>query len=141
MQQALKVGGCLPGDVGHINCHATSTPVGDACEARAVMKLFGDKAGGSSSLLLTSLKGGMGHLLGAAGAVEAAATVLTVYHRLVPPTANFKVASEDIPQALVTSIAVTPGGTPMPGQCPMSPSTASCPAISFLMQLFACPAL
>jgi 3-oxoacyl-[acyl-carrier-protein] synthase II len=115
MEQALLRGGCLPHQVGHINCHATSTPVGDACEARAVLKLFASPSSGQlSPMLLTSLKGGMGHLLGAAGAVEAAATVLTLHHRLVPPTANFREASEDIPREIVDTVAVAPGGTPMP---------------------------
>lgn len=72
-------------DVDHINTHGTSTPIGDISEPKAVVSLFGDHA---SKITLNSTKSMTGHLLGAAGAVEAIATVLSVKNDLVPPTIN-----------------------------------------------------
>lgn len=79
---ALRTAGLQRADVGHVNCHATSTPVGDVAETVAVRHALGDHP------VLTAPKGSLGHLLGAAGAVEAIATILTVRDGLVPPTAN-----------------------------------------------------
>lgn len=73
-------------DVAHINANGTSTIPGDAAEGRAVQSLFGDAAHGPA---LTANKSMIGHSLGAAGAVESIATVLSVYHGVVPPTRNF----------------------------------------------------
>jgi 3-oxoacyl-[acyl-carrier-protein] synthase II len=69
-------------DVVHVNAHATSTPVGDMGEAEAIAELFGDDT------VVTATKSMTGHLLGAAGAIESIATVLTVHHGVVPPTIN-----------------------------------------------------
>jgi 3-oxoacyl-[acyl-carrier-protein] synthase II len=79
---ALRVGGIDPIDVGHVNCHATSTPVGDVAETVAVRKAIGDHP------VLTAPKSAFGHLLGAAGAVEAIITVLSIQDGVVPPTLN-----------------------------------------------------
>ena len=65
------------------NAHGTATPLNDAAEAEAIAKVFGDRA-----VPVTSTKGVTGHALGAAGALEAAAVVLSFEHRLIPPTAN-----------------------------------------------------
>ncbi len=81
---AVRSAGLSPADVGHVNAHATSTKAGDLPEAIAVRAALGDHP------VLTAPKGGLGHLLGAAGAVEAVATVLTLRHGLVPPTANLE---------------------------------------------------
>ncbi|AHH95211.1 beta-ketoacyl-[acyl-carrier-protein] synthase family protein [Kutzneria viridogrisea] len=81
---ALRTGGIDKADVGHVNCHATSTPVGDVIESLAVHKSVGDHP------LLTAPKGSLGHLLGASGAVEAIATVLSVRDGVIPPTANLE---------------------------------------------------
>ena len=72
-----------PSDIRQINAHGTSTPLNDAAEAEAVLKVFGDQ-----SPPVTSIKGVTGHALGAAGALEAAAVLLSFQHRQIPPTAN-----------------------------------------------------
>jgi 3-oxoacyl-[acyl-carrier-protein] synthase II len=71
-------------DIGHVNAHATSTPVGDVPETVAVRKAIGDHP------ILTAPKGSLGHLLGASGAVESIATVLSLYEGVIPPTANLE---------------------------------------------------
>jgi len=83
MQQALDDAGLAPADIGHINAHGTSTPLNDAAEAEAISKIFGEH-----SLPVTSTKGCTGHLIGAAGAIEAVASVLSMRAGLIPPTAN-----------------------------------------------------
>ena len=92
MRQALSSAGLEATRVGHVNCHATSTPMGDGIESHAIARVFGDL----SHLNVTSVKGNLGHLLGAAGAVEAALTVLSLYHETIPATANFKQPSDDL---------------------------------------------
>jgi 3-oxoacyl-[acyl-carrier-protein] synthase II len=87
---ALRTAGLEPSDVGHVNCHATSTSVGDVAETVAVRKAIGDHP------VLTAPKGSLGHLLGAAGAVEAIATILAVREGLVPPTANLTDLDGDV---------------------------------------------
>jgi 3-oxoacyl-[acyl-carrier-protein] synthase II len=85
MRFALEDAGLQPGDIKHINAHGTSTPLNDAAEAAAVNKVFG-----APGPVTTSIKGITGHSLGAAGALEAVASVLTIQHELVPPTAGTK---------------------------------------------------
>ena len=82
---ALRNGGLEPRDVAHINAHATSTPVGDVAEVAAIRLALGDAADG---VAVSATKSMTGHLLGAAGALEAVFTVLAVQHRLAPPTIN-----------------------------------------------------
>ncbi|MDQ2708135.1 MAG: beta-ketoacyl-[acyl-carrier-protein] synthase family protein [Actinomycetota bacterium] len=82
MKAALRSAGLDPADIGHVNCHATSTPVGDVGEAVSIRKAIGDHP------VLTAPKGSLGHLLGAAGAVEGIATLLAIRDGLIPPTAN-----------------------------------------------------
>lgn len=72
-------------DVAHVNCHATSTPVGDVAESIALHAVLGETA---SSIPVTAPKSMVGHILGGAGAVESVTTILSLYHRLVPPTVN-----------------------------------------------------
>jgi 3-oxoacyl-[acyl-carrier-protein] synthase II len=73
-----------PADIGHVNCHATSTPLGDRIEVTAMRNAIGEHP------VLTAPKSALGHLLGAAGAVEAILTVLAVHHGVVPPTRNLE---------------------------------------------------
>ncbi|MBP2324317.1 3-oxoacyl-[acyl-carrier-protein] synthase II [Kibdelosporangium banguiense] len=83
MTQAIQDAGLQASDIVHVNAHGTSTPLNDRAEATALQKVFGP--GGPP---VTSIKGVIGHLIGAAGAVEAIATTLTLQNALVPPTAN-----------------------------------------------------
>jgi 3-oxoacyl-[acyl-carrier-protein] synthase II len=92
MQLALEDAGIQPGDVVHINAHGTSTPLNDAAEAEAIGSLFG-----SPGPVVTSTKGVTGHALGAAGALEAAAVVLSMQHELIPPTDGTKAVDPALP--------------------------------------------
>jgi 3-oxoacyl-[acyl-carrier-protein] synthase II len=91
MQLALDDAAMEPSAIGHVNAHGTSTPLNDAAEAEAVRKVFGD-----SPPVVTSTKGVTGHLIGAAGAVEAVAALLSVRDGIVPPTANLEKLGDDI---------------------------------------------
>jgi 3-oxoacyl-[acyl-carrier-protein] synthase II len=92
MATALADAGLAPFDVQHLNAHATSTPLGDRAEAAAIGRVFGPHAAG---LAVTSTKSMTGHLLGAAGAVEAGLTVLALRDQVVPPTINLDAADAD----------------------------------------------
>ena len=85
MRLALQNAKIAPEDVDYINAHGTSTMQNDANECRAIRDVFGESA---DSLLVSSTKGSTGHLLGAAGGLEAIFTVLSLFHQMVPPTAN-----------------------------------------------------
>ena len=91
--ERAKEHGIELGDIGYINAHGTSTPVGDIMEANAVKRLFGDKVGGVS---VSSTKSSIGHLLGAAGAVEAIYTVLAIKNQEVPPTLNLENVEDEV---------------------------------------------
>jgi 3-oxoacyl-[acyl-carrier-protein] synthase II len=82
MEAAIRTAGLTTADVGHVNCHATSTVVGDVGEARAIRKALGDHP------VLTAPKGAMGHLVGGAGAVEGLVALLSVRDGIIPPTLN-----------------------------------------------------
>jgi 3-oxoacyl-[acyl-carrier-protein] synthase II len=87
MKIAMREAGLEPGDVRHINAHATSTPQGDLAEALAIRTALGSAA---DRTVVTSTKSMTGHLLGAAGALESMATILAIHHRVVPPTINLE---------------------------------------------------
>jgi len=97
MAQALGQAGIDPAQVQHLNAHATSTQVGDRAELAAIRALFGAAPG----LHITSTKGSTGHLLGAAGGIEAAFTVLALRDQIVPPTLNLAV-----PDALADGLSI-----------------------------------
>ncbi len=85
MANALRNAQMNPDDIGYVNAHGTSTPLGDLAETMALKAVFGSQA---KSLMVSSTKSMIGHLLGAAGGVEAVATVKTLFHQVVPPTIN-----------------------------------------------------
>lgn len=92
MQLAIDDAGVRPEDVDHINTHGTSTPLGDVAELKAIQQLFGEHA---YRLNINATKSMTGHTLGAAGAVEALATILSLYKGVVPPTINHEPGDED----------------------------------------------
>ncbi len=92
MEAALEDAGMKPEDIDYINVHGTSTPVGDISEAKAIKEVFGEQA---YKLNISSTKSMTGHLLGAAGAVEAMACVLAVKNDIVPPTINHAEGDDD----------------------------------------------
>ncbi|MBR6310549.1 MAG: beta-ketoacyl-ACP synthase II [Paludibacteraceae bacterium] len=92
MQRALRDAGMKPEEIDYINVHGTSTPVGDVSEAKAVKSVFGEHA---YRLNISSTKSMTGHLLGAAGALEAAVCVLAIRDGIVPPTINHQPDDED----------------------------------------------
>ena len=95
MRAALRDAGIEdPLDVGYVNAHATGTPLGDAAEATALKAVFGADAIASGEVLVTSTKGATGHLLGAAGAIEAAYTVMALHSGDVPPTLGYDLVDE-----------------------------------------------
>ena len=95
MQRALEDAGLKPEDIDYINVHGTSTPVGDISEAKAIKDVFGESA---YKLNISSTKSMTGHLLGAAGAIEAMACVLAVKNDIIPPTINHN--DEDIDEEI-----------------------------------------
>ena len=95
MKEALREANLALEDIHHINTHGTSTPLGDIAEISAIEKLFGEHA---KNININSTKSMTGHLLGAAGAIEAIATVLAVHNGIVPPTINHFTDDPEIPQ-------------------------------------------
>ncbi len=93
MKNCLENAGIKPEEVDHINTHGTSTPLGDVAELKAISEVFGDHA---KNININSTKSMTGHLLGAAGAIEAIASLLAMKNGIVPPTINHTTADENI---------------------------------------------
>ena len=98
MASAIKRAGLSPDDIDYINAHGTSTPLGDEIELKAVERLFGNATG---KLAMSSTKSATGHLLGAAGAIEAIYSVLSIRDDVAPPTLNLEDPSVETPIDLV----------------------------------------
>src|SRR3954466_2130351 len=98
MTAAIKRAGIQPGDIDYINAHGTSTPMGDEIELGAVQRLVGNAAGRIS---MSSTKSAIGHLLGAAGAVEAIFSILAMRDGVAPPTLNLENPSDSCDLDLV----------------------------------------
>lgn len=103
MRAALKDAGMEPSDIDYVNAHGTSTPKGDEIELKAVERLFGDAAG---DIIMSSTKSSIGHLLGAAGAVEAIFSILAIRDGMCPPTLNLDNPSVETPINLAPHTAV-----------------------------------
>jgi 3-oxoacyl-[acyl-carrier-protein] synthase II len=89
MKHALKVAGIAPDRIDYVNAHATSTPLGDALESKAIENVFGERAL-NHELLVSSTKSMTGHLLGGAGGLEAGITIMAMQHQVAPPTMNLQ---------------------------------------------------
>ena len=87
MKHALKVAGISPDQIDYVNAHATSTPLGDALESKAIENVFGERAT-NHKLLVSSTKSMTGHLLGGAGGLEAGITIMAMQQQIAPPTMN-----------------------------------------------------
>jgi len=92
MAAALRDAGLNPSDIDYINAHGTSTPLNDKCETQAIKTVFGEHA---YKLMISSTKSMTGHMLGAAGGIEAAFTALTLHNGIIPPTANLRTPDPD----------------------------------------------
>jgi 3-oxoacyl-[acyl-carrier-protein] synthase II len=93
MTQALEMAGLEPADVDYVNAHGTSTPLNDRAETLAIKKALGERA---AQIPVSSTKSAIGHLLGAAGAVEAVATILALRDRMAPPTLGYEEVEEGL---------------------------------------------
>ena len=100
MRLALDDAGISADAIGQVNAHGTSTPLNDAAEAAAVSEVFG-----AGAVPVVSIKGVTGHALGAAGALEAAASLLSIEHGLIPPTANTTTVDPELTIDVVTGEA------------------------------------
>ncbi|HZA05398.1 MAG TPA: beta-ketoacyl-[acyl-carrier-protein] synthase family protein [Propionibacteriaceae bacterium] len=106
MSNALREADLAPGDIGHVNAHATATPQGDVTEAGVIRQSLGQ----DTEAIVTGTKSMTGHLLGGAGALESLATVLALYYRKVPPTINLDNPEPDLGIDIATKVRDLPDG-------------------------------
>ncbi len=106
MTKALREADLAPGDIVHVNAHATSTPQGDGTEAVSIRQSLGQ----NTEAIVTGTKSMTGHLLGGAGALESLATLLALYHRTVPPTINLDNPDPDLGIDIATKVRDLPDG-------------------------------
>ena len=104
MSMALRDAGVDPQEVGYVNAHATSTPLGDTAETRVIKTAFGEEYA-KTKLAVSSTKGATGHCFGAAGAVEAVFTTMAVVDRKAPPTINYEEQDPDCDLDYVPNVA------------------------------------
>jgi 3-oxoacyl-[acyl-carrier-protein] synthase II len=102
MRASLARAGIAPEDVDYVNAHGTGTPLGDAAETRAIKEVFGEHA---YELAISATKSMTGHMFGAAGAVEAIASALTIHHGVIPPTINYETPDPDCDLDYVPNVA------------------------------------
>ena len=130
MKNALKVAGIAPEQIDYLNAHATSTPLGDALESKAIENLFGEHAT-SHKLLVSSTKSMTGHLLGGAGGLEAGITVMAMLDQMAPPTMNIVELDPAVPSQLRRPTSPRPqrstthSPTPSASAAPTAPSSSS----------------
>lgn len=91
--EALADGGVSASEVGHVQAHAASTPMGDPAEANAIRVVFGERA---ASIPVTSIKGAIGHCMGAAGAIESVVAVYSMFEQTIPPTRNYQTPDDEV---------------------------------------------
>lgn len=101
MSRAIRDAHENPSAVEHVNAHATSTPIGDKVEIAAIKTVLSPTE--ATRVTVTSCKGAIGHLLGAAGAVESIFTILSCYHGILPPTVNFEKSDIDVGQLTIVA--------------------------------------
>jgi 3-oxoacyl-[acyl-carrier-protein] synthase II len=102
MRAALARAGIEPASVDYVNAHGTGTPLGDAAETRAIKEVFGEHA---YELAISATKSMTGHMFGAAGAVEAIASALTIHHGVIPPTINYETPDPECDLDYVPNVA------------------------------------
>jgi 3-oxoacyl-(acyl-carrier-protein) synthase len=102
MKMALGVANMSPDEIDYVNVHGTSTPLGDIAETEALKTTFGEHA---KKIAVNSTKSMTGHLLGAAGAVEAIASVMAIHHQIAPPTINYETPDPACDLDIVPNVA------------------------------------
>ena len=106
MTKALREGDLAPGDIVHVNAHATSTPQGDVTEVGSIKQSLGER----TEAIVNGTKSMTGHLLGGAGALESMATLLAIHHRKIPPTINLDNPEPDLGVDIATKVRDLPAG-------------------------------